>query len=87
MSEVQEQLLENASVPDLNSDSGGSGDKENCEITVSEEQEPVQANTPAFEILIASSQKHGVFDRVFAYQRGPEPSERALFRRSHMPVD
>ena len=59
--------------------SGGAGD---CEITDSEGQELTQANTSALEILVASCRKHGAFDRTFAYQRGPEPSERTLFRRS-----
>ena len=64
------------------SDSEGSEDEEDCEITDSEEQEPVQANISALETLIASSQKHGAFDSTFAYQHRPEPSERTLFRRS-----
>ena len=66
----------------MNTGSEDSEDEENCKITDSEEKKPVQANTSALEILIASSQKHGSFDSTFAYQRGPEPSERTLFRRS-----
>ena len=80
VSEEQEQLAENASDSDLDSDSD-SDDEEDCEVTDSEEQEPVQANTPALEILIASSQKNGAFDRAFAYQRGPKPTKRTLFNR------
>ena len=75
MSEEQEQLAENASDSDLDSDSEDSED-EYCEITDSEEQEPVQANIPALQILIARSQKHNAFDRTFPSQRGPEPSVR-----------
>ena len=43
---------------------------------------PAQANISALEILIASGQKHDAFDSTLAYQRGPEPSERTLFRKS-----
>jgi hypothetical protein len=67
---------------DSDSDSEDSEDEEDCEITDSEEQEPVEANTSALEILIASSQKHDAFDKTFFYQRGPEPTERTLQRRS-----
>ena len=63
-------------------DGGCSGGARDCEITDSEGQELTQANTSALEILTASSYKHGAFDNTFAYQRGPEPSERTLFRRS-----
>ena len=64
-------------------DSEDSEDEEDCEIIDSEEQEPVQANTSALDALIAGSQKHGAFGSTpFEYQRGPEPSERTLFRRS-----
>ena len=45
-------------------------------------QEPVQANTTTLEILIASSQKHGAYDKTPTHQRGPEPCERTLFSRS-----
>ena len=76
-----EQLAKNASDSDLDSDSKDS--EEDCEITDSEEQDnPIEANASALEILIASSQKHSAFDRAFAYQRGPVPTERTLFNRS-----
>ena len=62
---------------DSDSDSEGSEDEEDCEITDSEEQEPVQANISALETLIASSQKHGAFENTtFVYQRGSEPSKK-----------
>ena len=68
---------------DLDLDSSDSEDEEDCEITDSEEQEPVQANTSALDTLITASQKHGAFgSTTFVYQRGPEPSERTLIRRS-----
>ena len=54
VSEEQEQLAENASDSDLDSDSEDS-EEEDCEITDSEEQEPVQVNAPALQILIAST--------------------------------
>ena len=50
VSEEQEQPVENASDSDLDSDSEDSED-EYCEITDSEEQEPVPANIPALQIL------------------------------------
>ena len=50
VSEEQEQPVENASDSDLDLDSEDSED-EYCEITDSEEQEPVQANIPALQIL------------------------------------
>ena len=74
--------------PEKEKDSGldsskGSEDEEDCEITDSEEQEPVQANTSALDTLTTASQKHGAFDSTtFVYQRRPEPSERTLFRKS-----
>ena len=75
-----EQLAKNASDSDLDSDSEDS--EEDCEITDSEEQDdPIEANASALEILIASSQKHSAFDRAFAYQRGSVPTE-TLFNRS-----
>ena len=64
--------------PNSDSEDSGSEDEEECEITDSEDSEQVQANTSALEILVASCQKHGAFDRTYAYQRGPEPSERTL---------
>ena len=54
VSEEREQLAENASDSDLDSDSKDS-EEEDCEITDSEEQEPVQANTPSLQILISST--------------------------------
>ena len=58
-------------------------DEEDCEITDSEEQEPVQVNISALGTLIASSQKHGAFDSTtFVYQRGPEPSKKTQLRKS-----
>ena len=79
VSEDQEQPEKDS---DLDSNSEDSEDEEYCEITDCDEQELVQANMPALEILIASSQRHGAFDKAFTYQRGPEPCERTLFRRS-----
>ena len=81
----EEQELErpakNASDSDLGSDSEDS--EEDCEIADSEGQnDPIEANAYALEILIASSQKHSAFDRAFAYQRGSMPTERTLFNRS-----
>ena len=69
-------------VNDSGLDGGGSGGAGECEITDSRGQELIQANTSALAILTASSHKHGAFDNTFAYQRGPEPSERTLLRRS-----
>ena len=80
--DVSEEEKVNDSESDSDSEDSELEDEEDCEITDSEEQEPVQANISALETLIASSQKHGAFDSTFAYQRGPEPSERTLFRRS-----
>ena len=68
--DVSEEEKENGSESDLDSKDSESEDGD-CEITDREEQEPVQANTSAPEIVIANSQKHGAFDRTFAYQRGP----------------
>ena len=77
---LEQERPEEVNSSDLDSRcSGGAGD---CEITDSEGQELTQANTSALEILTASSYKHGAFDNTFAYQRGPEPSERTLLRRS-----
>ena len=67
---------------DLDSNSEDSKDEEYCEITDCDEQELVQANMPTLEILIASSQRHGDFNKAFTYQRGPKPCERTLFGRS-----
>ena len=54
-----------------------SEDEEDREINDSEEQGPSQANVPALDTLIASSQNHGAFDNTtFVYQRGPEPSKK-----------
>ena len=53
----EQQSVESASDPDSGPDSKDSEGKENCEIIDSEEQDPVQATTPALETLIASSQK------------------------------
>ena len=79
--DVSEEEPEKEKDSDL--DSEDSEDEEDCEITDSEEQEPVQANTSALDTLIAGSQKRGAFDSTtFVYQRRPEPSERTLFRRS-----
>ena len=66
-----EQQLENAS----DSDNEDSEDEADCEITDSEEREPVQANSTALEISIVHSQKNGAFDRTLVHQRGPEPSK------------
>ena len=64
--DVSEEEKENES--ESLSEYDNSEDEEDCEITDSEEQEPVQANTSALEILIASRQKHGAFDSTFTYQ-------------------
>ena len=61
----------------MNTDSEDSEDEEDCEITDSEEQKPVQANTSALEILIASSQKHGSFDSTLAL---PINEDRSLLK-------
>ena len=75
--DVTEEEPEKASGSD--SDSEGSEDSKTAD---SGEQEPVQANTSAFDTLIASSKKHGAFDSTtFEYQRGPEPSKKTLFRK------
>ena len=80
--DMSEEEPEKEKDSDLDS-SEDSEDEEDCEITDSEEQEPVQANTSALDTLITACQKHGAFDSTtFVYQRGPEPSERTLFRRS-----
>ena len=63
-------------------DSDSEDSDEYYEITDSEEEDPIQASTSALETLIASSQERGAFDRAFAYQRRPEPTERTLFNRS-----
>lgn len=49
MSEEQPEKVNNS-----DSDTSKDSEDEDCEITDSEEQRPVQANTSALEILIAS---------------------------------
>ena len=67
--DVCEEQLEEQPEKDsnLDSDSEDSEDEEDEEITDSEEQDLVQANIPAFETLIASSQRHGAFNKTFTY--------------------
>ena len=78
--DMSEEEPEKEKDSDLDS-SEDSEDEVDCEITDSEEQEPVQANTSALDIL--TTKKHGAFDSTtFVYQRRPEPSERTLFRKS-----
>ena len=47
-----------------NSDSDSEDSEEDCKITYSEDQEPVQSNISAHDTLIASSQRHGAFDNT-----------------------
>ena len=66
MDVTEEELLEKKSGSDSGSE--GSEDEEHCEITDSEEQEPVRANISALDTWIARGQKHDALDNTtFSY--------------------